>query len=105
MTLADNCEGGSVLTEYRNPDNPNIIVVPARKRTQAEIEENLQHEREISHLRGELMGLYQEIPQYEIRLNELQRIQTLIAQEAAQLQDELEKAEIRKDELEKILRK
>ena len=50
------------------------------------------------------MTLYQEIPKHEIRLDELQRIQTLLTMETDRLKDELEKAEARKNELENIFK-
>lgn len=62
------------MAAYQSPYNPNIIVIPSRKRSQKEIGESVRREMELSHLRGELMTLYQEIPKYEIRLDELQRI-------------------------------
>lgn len=92
------------MTEYRSPDNPDVFVIPPRKRSQKEIDDAAQRELESSHLRGELASLYQEIPKYETRLDELQRIQTLITMEAERLKDELKTAEARKSELETLFK-
>ena len=92
------------MTAYRSPDNPDILVVPPRKKSQREINEALQRELELSNLHGELMTLYQEIPMIMIRLKEAERIQALLAKEADELRDELEKAEVRKNELEELFK-
>lgn len=92
------------MPAYCSPDNPNIIVIPPKKKTQAEIKEKLQQELELSNLHSELMGLYKEIPNYKTRLEELERIQALIANEANMLREELNRAKARKCELEELFK-
>ena len=93
------------MAEHKSPDNHNIIVIEPRKLSQEEIHEAVQKEMGISRLKGELMGLYQEIPKYETRLEEVQKIHSLLDEEADRLCRELEKAEARKAELEDLLKK
>jgi hypothetical protein len=92
------------MSTYRSPENPNIFIIPPRKRSQKEINDSVQRELEESMLREELLTLYQEISKYHIRLEEVQRIQTLLELEANELRGELETAEARKCELERIFK-
>ena len=64
----------------------------------------MQRELEESMLREELMTLCQEIPRYYTRLEEVKRIQNLLEMEINELRSELETAEARKCELEKMFK-
>ena len=91
------------MAAYRCPENPDIIIIPPKKNTQAELNEAIQRELKKSELQGELMKLYQLIPQLESRIDAVNRILLLIEQERDTVQDEYDKAEERKQELEKLL--
>ena len=92
------------MAAYRSPENPNITIIPPKKKTQAELNEAIQRELKKSELHGELMELYQLIPQLESRIDAVNRILLLIEQERNTLQDEHDRAEKRKQELEKLFK-
>ena len=92
------------MAAYQSPDNPNIIIIPPKKKTQAELNEAVERELRISELHSELMGLYQSIPHLETRIDELNRILLLIEQERNSLQDERDRAEERLKELETLFK-
>ena len=89
------------MNAYRSPDNPNVIVIPASGKDAIERQKR---EWAIQEVRSEPTDLYKAYPDLVTRLDEVERIQSFLTQEAEALRKAIEENKARQAELEALLR-